>query len=74
MRPADHALEKCANGLRNDGRVRGFLWFGSAQRNEADMHSDLDLYAAVSGSMKGRESHPYDEWTVEILFNPAEKA
>lgn len=53
--------------------VYGVLWCGSAARQEADAHSDLDFHALVTGNHRWRSSFVTGGVPVEVFHNPVRK-
>ena len=51
--------------------VLGIVWAGSSARGEADLHSDLDFFALVSGDRRWRVSFRAGAAPVEAFYNPA---
>ena len=59
-------LERAAQVLGRDGRVRALWVGGSLARGDADAYSDLDLIASVRDADFGALAESWREWLAEI--------
>ncbi|GMA16612.1 hypothetical protein E5F05_13370 [Deinococcus metallilatus] len=67
------ALPAALTRITSTPGVYAVLWCGSAQRGEADAHSDLDVHALVTGDHRWRSSFTLEGVLVEVFHNPARK-